>query len=115
VKNRGILGPFLPTDRKQEFNAQVFATTASFLRYNLLNYLNKIENYSTLGELFEQIADDSAVTSYAHRLWDFFRGLFLVSFSTIFDLFKINEDFQPYLDSLTDSLAELTPFQGCET
>ena len=105
----------LGKDQSNDFNAQVFATTASFLRYNLLNYLNKIENYSTLGELFEQIADDSAVTSYAHRLWDFFRGLFLVSFSTIFDLFKINEDFQPYLDALTDSLAELTPFQGCET
>ncbi len=105
----------LGKDQSNDFNAQVFATTASFLRYNLLNYLNKIENYSTLGELFEQIADDSAVTSYAHRLWDFFRGLFLVSISTIFDLFKINEDFQPYLDSLTDSLVELAPFQGCET
>jgi len=105
----------LGKDQSNDFNAQVFATTASFLRYNLLNYLNKIENYSTLGELFEQIADDSAITSYAHRLWDFFRGLFLVSISTIFDLFKINEDFQPYLDSLTDSLAELPPFQGCET
>ena len=105
----------LGKDQSNDFNAQVFATTASFLRYNLLNYLNKIENYGTLGELFEQIADASAVTTYAHRLWDFFRGLFLVSFSTIFDLFKINEDFQPYLDALTDSLAELIPFQGCET
>jgi hypothetical protein len=87
-----------------------------FLRYNLLNYLNNVENYGTLGELFEQIADDSAVTSYAHRLWDFFRGLFLVSFSTIFELFKISEDFQHYLDALTESteLTELAPFQGCE-
>jgi hypothetical protein len=84
-------------------------------RYNLLNYLSKVENYTTLGELFEQIADHSAVTTYAHRLWDFFRGLFLVSFSTIFELFKINEDFQPYFDALNDSLTELTPFQGCET
>jgi hypothetical protein len=105
----------LGKDQSNDFNAQVFATTTSFLRYNLLNYLNKVENYGTLGELFEQIADASAVTTYAHRLWDFFRGLFLVSFSTIFDLFKINEDFQHYLDALTDSLTELAPFQGCET
>jgi len=105
----------LGKDQSNDFNAQVFATTVSFLRYNLLNYLNKIENYGTLGELFEQIADASAVTTYAHRLWDFFRGLFLVSFSTIFDLFKINEDFQHYLDAITDSLTELAPFQGCET
>ena len=105
----------LGKDQSNDFNAQVFATTASFLRYNLLNYLNKIENYSTLGELFEHIADASAVTTYAHRLWDFFCGLFMVSFSTIFELFKINEDFHQYLDTLTESLSELTPFQGCET
>jgi len=46
------------------------------------------EKYSTLGELFDHIDDETAVTTYAHRLWDFFRGLFLVSFSTIFELFK---------------------------
>jgi hypothetical protein len=82
---------------------------------NLLNYLNKIDNHSTLGELFEQIADDSGVTTYSHRLWEFFRGLFLVSISTIFDLFKIIDDFHDYFNALTDCLSELTPFQGCET
>ena len=75
-------------EQSNDFNAQVFATTASFLRYNILNYLNKNENHSTLGELFEYISDESAAISYAQRLWEFFRGLFLVSFSTIFDLFK---------------------------
>ena len=105
----------LGRDQSNDFNAQVFATTVSFLRYNILNYLNKFENYSTLGQLFDHIADETAVTTYAHRLWDFFRGLFLVSFSTIFDLFKINEDFHHYLDALTDALKGFTPFQGCET
>ncbi len=105
----------LGKDQSNDFNAQVFATTATFLRYNLLNYLNKVKNYATLGKLFEHIADSSAVTTYANRLWEFFRGLFLVSFSTIFDLFKINEDFQCYLDALIESLTGVTPFQGCET
>ena len=105
----------LGKDQSNDFNAQVFAATASFLRYNLLNYLNKFENYPTLGKLFDHIADETAVTTYAHRLWDFFRGLFLVSFSTIFELFKINDDFQHYLDALTDVLSGFTPFQGCET
>ena len=105
----------LGKDQSNDFNAQVFATTASFLRYNLLNYLNKFENYLTLGELFDHIADETAVTTYAHRLWDFFRGLFLVSFSTISNLFKINENFQHYLDTLTDALRGFMPFQGCET
>ena len=48
--------------------------------------LNETENYSTLGSLFEHLADDSAVITYAHRLWDFFQGLFRVSFSKIFHL-----------------------------
>lgn len=105
----------LGQDQSNDFNAQVFATTASFLRYNILNYLNKFENYSTLGELFDHIADETAVTTYAHRLWDFFRGLFLVSFSTIFELFKINDDFKHYLDALTNTVKGFAPFQGCET
>jgi len=38
----------------------------------------------------------------------------VVSFSTIFDLFKINEDFHHYVDALTDALKGVTPFQGWE-
>ena len=105
----------LGKDQSNDFNAQVFAATASFIRYNMLNYLNNFDNYVTLGELFDEIADQSAVISYAHRLWDFFRGLFMVSFSTLFEIFNINEEFQPYIDALTNAIPEFTPFQGCET
>ena len=105
----------LGKDQSNNFDAQVFATTASFLRHNLLSFLNETENYSTLGSLFEHLADDSAVISYAHRLWDFFQGLFRVSFSKIFQLFKIEDDFQSYVDALTEALTGFTPFQGCET
>lgn len=105
----------LGKDHSNDFNAQVFATTASFLRYNLLNYLNESENYGTLGELFEHLVDDSAVVSYAGRLWDFFRGLFYIGFSKIFNLFKIEEDFQSYFDCLEQTLNQFAPIQGCET
>lgn len=92
----------------------MFATTDSFLTYNLLKYLNDFEIYVTLGQLFDHIADQSAVTTYAHRLWEFFRGLFRVCYSTIFDIFKINEDFHYYLDALTEAITELVLFQGGE-
>jgi hypothetical protein len=105
----------LGKDQSNNFNAQVFATTVSFMRYNLLNYMNNFDNYGTLGELFEQIADQAAVASYAHRLWNFFRGLFVVSFSTLFEIFKINEEVQPYLDALKNAISDFRPFQGCET
>jgi hypothetical protein len=105
----------LGKDQSNNFNAQVFATTASFVRYNILNYLNKFDNYATLGELFDQLSDQAAVISYAHRLWDFFRGLFRVSIATLFEILKINEEFQPYLDAVTDAISDSRPFQGCET
>jgi hypothetical protein len=105
----------LGKEQSNDFNAQVFSTMASFLRYNMLMYLNEKENYSTLGELFAHLVDDSALITYADRLWDFFRGLFAVSFLKIFDLFKIEEGFHTYLDALSESLTTFTPLQGCET
>lgn len=105
----------LGKDQSNDFNAQVFSTTVSFLRYNLLSFLNETEKHATLGRLFEHLVDDSAVISYAHRLWDFFQGLFRVCFSKIFDLFKIDDDFHSYVDALTQVLTESTPIQRCET
>lgn len=105
----------LGKDQSNSFNSQVFATTASFLRYNILNYLNEFENHSTMGELFEHIVDELAVTTYAHRLWDFFYDIFHISFSKIFELFKIEDDFQSYINPLTEALTDFAPFQGCET
>jgi hypothetical protein len=90
----------LGKDQSNDFNAQVFSTTASFLRYNLMNFLNEKE---------------SATIAYARRLWDFFRGLFSVAISKIFDLFKIEEQCSPYIDAFSQALSASTPFQGCET
>ena len=81
----------------------------------MLNYLNKFDNYATLGELFDQIVDQTAVISYAHRLWDFFRGLFMVSLSTLFEILNINEEFHLYFDTLNAAIAGFAPFHGCET
>jgi hypothetical protein len=78
-------------------------------------YLNEKENYSTLGELFSHLVDDSAIITYANRLWDFFQGLFSVSFSNIFEFFKIEEDFHTYFDTLSQAVTSIGPFQGCET
>ena len=105
----------LGKDQSNDFNAQVCGTTIAFLRYNILNYLNEVENYPTLGGLFESIADDSAAVTYSHRLWQFFYGLFNICFSKIFELFEIEDDFQSYIDVLGESLTDLSPFKGCET
>ena len=105
----------LGKDQSNCFNAQVFATTASFIRYNLLNFLNEKDNHATMGSLFEQLVDDSAVITYSQRLWAFFRGLFLISYESIFNLFKIEDNFQSYIDALDEVLQGVMPIQGCET
>ena len=60
------------------------------------------------------MVDDSTLITYADRLWDFFRGLFVVSFSKIFDLFKIEEGFHVYFEALNESTTAITSIQGCE-
>ena len=108
-----ILG--LGKDQSNDFNAQVFSTAASFLRYNLLNFLNEKENCNTMGDLFQSLVDESATITYARRLWDFLRGLFSVAVSKIFDLFEIEEGSSSYIDAFTHCLSTSEPFQGCET
>lgn len=105
----------LGKDQSNNFNGQVFATTTSFFRYNLLNYLNEKENYDTLGILFEHLIDEAAVITYSKRLWLFFKELFSNSIKAIFDLFNIDADFNTFSDTLNDTLSGFTPFQGCET
>ena len=105
----------LGKDQSNDFNAQVFSTTASFLRYNFLNFLNEKENCDTIGELFQSLVDESATITYAQRLWDFFRGLFSVSISKLFDLFNIEEQCSSYIHAFNQVIYTSTPLQGCET
>jgi hypothetical protein len=81
----------LGKDQSTDFHAQVFSTTAGFLRYNLLNFLNEKETSTPAGDLFQILVDESATITYARKLWDFFRGLFTVTIATLFDLLKIEE------------------------
>jgi hypothetical protein len=112
-ESKQLLG--LGKEQSNSFQAQVFATTNSLFRYSLLNYLNEREYKTGTGPLFEALVDETATVTYARRLWDFFRGLFEISFSKIFELFQIEDDFQSYLSVLNQALSESTPFRGCET
>lgn len=105
----------LGKDQSTSFNAQVCATTLSFLRYNLLGFLNEIEKYPTMGGLFEHLAEQSAMFTYAHRLWVFFRGLFQRSLECIFQFLKIENDLSPFIDSIDHALCAHLSMKGCET
>ena len=105
----------LGKDSSNSFQSQVFATTLSFIRYMLINYLNEKEHHMGVGTLFENLADETATFTYADRIWQFFKGLFEISFSKIFELFEIKDDFQSFFDILNQSVSRFAPIQGCET
>jgi len=105
----------LGKDQSNFFNAQVCATTLSFLRYNLLGFLNEIEKYPTMGGLFEHLAEQSGMVTYAHRLWAFFKGLFKHPLKCIFALLKIEDDLSPFIDSIDQALCTHLRIKGCET
>jgi hypothetical protein len=105
----------LGKEQSQSFDAQVFAATLSLLRYAVLSHLNETENTRSKGILFEHLADEAAQVTYVQRLWQFFRSLFSISFSKIFELFKIEEEFQSYFNVLEHSIHNCVPALGCET
>jgi hypothetical protein len=105
----------LGKDASNSFQSQVCTTTISFIRYAVINYLNEKEHNMGVGSLFEELADETAAFTYAHRIWQFFKGLFEISFSKIFELFEIEDDFQTFFDTLNQSVSRLAPIQGCET
>ena len=57
--------------------------------------LEAIEDDSTLGQLFEYMADETALTTYVHRPLDFLSGLFLVSFQPLSAISKSMRNFSP--------------------
>jgi hypothetical protein len=105
----------LGKEQSQNFDAQVFAATLSLLRYAVLSHLNEAENTGSKGILFEHLVDEAAQITYIQRLWQFFRSLFAVSFSKIFELFKIEEEFQSYFQALEQAVLGCVPALGCET
>ena len=102
-------------DSSNRFQSQVCATTISFMRHAIINYLNEKEHQVGIGPLFEELADETATFTYVQRMWQFFRGLFEISFSKIFELFEIEDDFQTFIDTLNQSVSRFARIQGCET
>jgi hypothetical protein len=105
----------LGKEQGQSFDAQVFSATLSLLRCAVLSHLNETENTGSKGILFEHLADEAAQVTYVQRLWQFFRGIFAVSFSKIFELFEIEEEFQSYFQALEQAVTGCVPALGCET
>jgi len=78
--------------------------------------LKENEKYpDTLGTVFKQIAENSAMVTYSQKLWELFSGLFRVALSTLFDDFKIEEEFPSYFEVICNALSGLIAFREYET
>ena len=51
------------------FNAQIAATTITFMQYNILSLVKRFHSYETIGELFEQALSGTVEFSITDRIW----------------------------------------------
>lgn len=61
--------------QSQNFDAQISHVTTTYILYTFLAYFRRINDYETLGGLFEEIKDEMMEKNIAERLWDLFEEL----------------------------------------
>lgn len=58
--------------QSQDFDAQIAHVTTTYILYTFLAYFRRINDYETLGGLFEEIKDQLVEKNIAERLWALF-------------------------------------------
>ena len=61
--------------QSQDFDAQIAHVTTTYILYTFLAYFRRINDYETLGGLFEEIKDQLVEKNIAERLWALFEEL----------------------------------------
>lgn len=59
----------------RSISSQIANIALCFILYNMLVYQKLVGNYSTVGGLFEHLADDFKVKTISEKLWDIFKEL----------------------------------------
>jgi hypothetical protein len=87
--------------QSRDFDAQIASITISCILYIFLSYIRRINDYESLGGLFEAISDDLNEKNLAQRLWQLFDDLLQVAISVIAEsgvvditLFKKSPEYQ---------------------
>jgi hypothetical protein len=106
----------LGKDQSQSFEAQICATTLSFLRYNVLAFLKEHEKgLSTTGELFLQVEQEMAPLSYLDKIFAYFRQFLLRTLEVIGRFAITAIDFREYVNIIINAFNKIPLCQGCET
>ncbi|WP_255348675.1 transposase [Paenisporosarcina sp. TG20] len=61
--------------QSQNFGAQIAHVTTTYILYSFLAYYRRMNDYETLGGLFEVIKDQMVEKNIAERLWNLFEEL----------------------------------------
>ncbi|QQK74857.1 transposase [Salicibibacter cibarius] len=92
--------------QSQDFDAQIAHVTTTYILYAFLSYFRRINDYETLGGLFEEMKDDMVEKNMAQRLWEMFDELLDVIIAAISEsgavdihAFKTSEEYQ-YIKTL---------------
>ena len=106
----------LGKDPSQSFQAQIFAITLTFLRYNLLAFLKEQQtSRSSTGELFHQLEQEIAPLTYMEKIVDYFRQFLLNILATMHRFGYLAIDFESLSKLFTNSINKIPLCQGCET
>lgn len=65
----------LGTCQSRDFDAQIAHVTSCYLLYIFLAYFRRLNDYESLGGLFQEIKDDLVEKNLAERLWEMFEEL----------------------------------------
>ena len=76
------------------FNAQIAATTITFMQYNILSLVKRFHSYETIGELFEQALSGTVEFSIADKIWQILLSV----------LFAIADKFSIYCPDLLTAI-----------
>lgn len=69
--------------QSRDFDAQIASVTVSFILYAFLAYYRRVNDYETLGTLFELIKDDMCKKTIAQNIWELFDELLTVVIKAI--------------------------------
>jgi hypothetical protein len=87
--------------QSRDFDAQIASVTTTYILYIFLAYFRRVNDYETLGGLFEEIKDEMMEKNLAQRLWEMFDELLQIIITAIAEsgtvdlhAFKSSEEYQ---------------------
>jgi hypothetical protein len=101
------------------FDAQISHVTTTYILYTFLAYFRRINDYETLGGLFEEIKDEMMEKNIAERLWNLFEDLLDVVINSIAEsgtvdiqTFKTSPEYEYIKELFEDSFLGNQLFEG---